>query len=553
MTLNVTRFPLDPTGVSPDNLVQGEIHDMVRRKVRAIATEYGGFFTNSLKITDTATNAVLAANQYYAAELYELPTAKYGKEICGIIVITDEAVGDQVSIDYQCLGGEYSTSLTAVIQQIANLNLDDRPVAWPNIIAKPSEYPPSHHLHDIGDVYGFEYVVHALDRVRAAIEMGDSASHDAILKYIDQADNEIKALLADSQNALNQHLEDHNNPHQVTPAQLNVYTKPETDTAISTAVTPVQQNVATVSSSLNAHTSNTSNPHQVTADQIGAYTKSQSDSNLSSVKTELSTQINSNTSSINTHKANTSNPHSTTAAQVGAYTKAEVDSLVNSATANANGALQAHEADHNNPHQVTAAQLGVYLKTETYSQAEVQAGYVKQGGGVGQLTNAVKIGWSAGGLKATVDVTDIGYFPMSTTAAGTFSYQGSIVATGNVSSTSDIRTKDAIQPIVGALEKLRQLAGITYLSKFDLEGPRRTGLIAQHVQAVLPEAVMTDVDGQLSVAYGNLMGLAVEAIKDLTGMVETLQTEVQALKTGQPIPSKPKRCWFLRILFFWRD
>ena len=113
-TPQVIRYPLDPTGVSPDNLVSGELHTMVQRQTRAIATEYGAFYTNSLQVRDTSNNQLLVAGtHYYPAELYELPTARYGKEVCAIIVITDPTVSDQVSLQYQCVGGEFSTSQTA--------------------------------------------------------------------------------------------------------------------------------------------------------------------------------------------------------------------------------------------------------------------------------------------------------------------------------------------------------------------------------------------------------------------------------------------------------
>jgi hypothetical protein len=53
------------------------------------------------------------------------------------------------------------------------------------------------------------------------------------------------------------------------------------------------------------------------------------------------------------------------------------------------------------------------------------------------------------------------------------------------------------------------------------EHRRATGLIAQDVAAVMPEAVRTDEQtGRLSVAYGNLVGLLVEAIRDIQGMLE---------------------------------
>jgi hypothetical protein len=46
--------------------------------------------------------------------------------------------------------------------------------------------------------------------------------------------------------------------------------------------------------------------------------------------------------------------------------------------------------------------------------------------------------------------------------------------------------------------------------------PRYTGLLAQDLEKVLPEAVHKDPEGKMSVAYGNLAGLFVESIKELT-------------------------------------
>ena len=99
---------------------------------------------------------------------------------------------------------------------------------------------------------------------------------------------------------------------------------------------------------------------------------------------------------------------------------------------------------------------------------------------------------------------------------------GNLVATGNVTAFSDIKLKENITPIGDALHKVCQLNGFTY-NRNDIEGsPRQAGLIAQEVQAVLPEVVV-DNDGTLSVAYGNMVGLLVEAIKELKAEIEELK------------------------------
>lgn len=52
---------------------------------------------------------------------------------------------------------------------------------------------------------------------------------------------------------------------------------------------------------------------------------------------------------------------------------------------------------------------------------------------------------------------------------------------------------------------------------------RGVGLIAQELALIVPEAVMTHEDGLRSVAYGNLVGVLVEAVKDLADKVERLE------------------------------
>jgi hypothetical protein len=54
-------------------------------------------------------------------------------------------------------------------------------------------------------------------------------------------------------------------------------------------------------------------------------------------------------------------------------------------------------------------------------------------------------------------------------------------------------------------------------------GARSTGVIAQEIQSVIPEVIHTNDDGYLSVAYGNLVGVLIQAINELSEEVEHLK------------------------------
>jgi hypothetical protein len=98
-------------------------------------------------------------------------------------------------------------------------------------------------------------------------------------------------------------------------------------------------------------------------------------------------------------------------------------------------------------------------------------------------------------------------------------FTGTVTAPNFVSS-SDARLKTDIATIPDALAKVQALTGVT----FTMAGSdaRQMGLIAQEVQTVAPEAVI-EVEGVLRLAYGNLIGLLVEAIKDLANQVDQLK------------------------------
>ena len=102
------------------------------------------------------------------------------------------------------------------------------------------------------------------------------------------------------------------------------------------------------------------------------------------------------------------------------------------------------------------------------------------------------------------------------------SVTGNFVASGNVTAYSDERLKSNIETIPNALEKVNALRGVT----FDKDGERGLGVIAQEVEKVLPEVVLEGEEYK-SVAYGNIVGVLIEAVKELTKEVEDLKKQLK--------------------------
>jgi hypothetical protein len=111
----------------------------------------------------------------------------------------------------------------------------------------------------------------------------------------------------------------------------------------------------------------------------------------------------------------------------------------------------------------------------------------------------------------------------------TLDVTGTIRASLDIIAYSDIRVKKDIEKIDNALEKISQISGYTFNRK-DGDSKRQAGVIAQEVKKVLPEVVHEDENGMYSVAYGNLIALLVEAIKEEKCARESLEMRIKLLE-----------------------
>jgi hypothetical protein len=120
------------------------------------------------------------------------------------------------------------------------------------------------------------------------------------------------------------------------------------------------------------------------------------------------------------------------------------------------------------------------------------------------------------GQDSTSEITAL-TIDMSAAGAATFN--------NDVTAFSDKRLKTDIEPITNALTKVMQMQGV-YYKRNDVEDAReQVGVLAQDMEAVLPEVVLTaDDDMQTkSVDYGKICSVLIEAIKELKNEIEELK------------------------------
>jgi hypothetical protein len=110
---------------------------------------------------------------------------------------------------------------------------------------------------------------------------------------------------------------------------------------------------------------------------------------------------------------------------------------------------------------------------------------------------------------------------------GNTSVTGTVTAT-DFNTTSDSRLKDDILPMNSkvSLNNVLALQGVSYT----MNGVKSIGLIAQDVEKVIPEAVVTREDGYKGVNYGNLVAELVEGMKEQQCQINEMKLEIKSLK-----------------------
>jgi hypothetical protein len=153
--------------------------------------------------------------------------------------------------------------------------------------------------------------------------------------------------------------------------------------------------------------------------------------------------------------------------------------------------------------------------------------------GVGASSADYGIGIESGGIwfgTSTVAGNQFRWYG-GTTVAATLTGAGTFTATADVCAYSDVRLKDNIEIISDPLTKVLKLRGVTFTRKDLNDNRTHMGVIAQEVEEVIPEVVITGDDGIKTVAYGNMVGLLIEAVKELTNQNKELVERVAQLES----------------------
>jgi hypothetical protein len=109
---------------------------------------------------------------------------------------------------------------------------------------------------------------------------------------------------------------------------------------------------------------------------------------------------------------------------------------------------------------------------------------------------------------------------------------GNLTIAGTLTQNSDARLKRDVTPLADVLTRLARVRGVSYEFTDQESRPagRQIGVIAQELREAFPELVTEAPDGTLSVAYGNLTAVLVEAVKAQQKEIDARDREIAALR-----------------------
>jgi hypothetical protein len=116
------------------------------------------------------------------------------------------------------------------------------------------------------------------------------------------------------------------------------------------------------------------------------------------------------------------------------------------------------------------------------------------------------------------------YFEKTSGYKGTWDANGNLTVTGTITESSAKRYKENIKSLENSLDKIIKLRGVSY-NKIET-GDKEIGLIAEEVNEILPELITKNTNGEIeSVAYGRVVSVLIEAIKELKIEIEKLKNK----------------------------
>lgn len=303
----ITQYPVDLTGRSPDNLVSNEEQLLLNTgntPYRVVVFDNGGFYADSLKVYDKDYKLLVPNTDYIATYVYTDASNRVGLSIMGAVVILNATLTNEVRLSGQMVGGDYAFSLTAredTIAYLESLGSGVVPV-WGGYEGVTPQWQPGELIGERWQLSTYTEMNMELEWIAQALKTGDPEAETGFYAAMRALrDN----FLGQLDSRLNDHIQNTQDPHDVTAAQIGLdqvanypvatQAQAEAGTDNASYLTPQRwwQAMAKLAGvPLTNHIGDTNNPHQLTAVQVSTYPMANIDTLYNSKLLKTATAVN---------------------------------------------------------------------------------------------------------------------------------------------------------------------------------------------------------------------------------------------------------------------
>lgn len=464
MTDQQYAYPFDPTGESNENLIVKESHIISPPDYTDfyfVVPAVGPFFEHNLVVQHWPSGRILVNGVDFVLSYKFLGASRAtAKPVYGALSIYDREISGVLEVTYQTLGGPWTINEAKAAELLSNAMNNPRTTTWEQVVELPQSFPVIDHEWDLVDMVGASELKDSIDRItdtlldqvggggsgenhaanrdnphqvtKAQVGLG-SVENYPVASFSEGSDPSVTnrymtpqraAQLIDSYlgNVVHAHIDNTENPHNVTKTQVGLSNVPNYRLANSTeAVDPLVDNrfvtprrvheaIQFVAiGALDDHKNDNTNPHNVTKAQVGLDRVENYSIASSTVARAGESQIHYLTpfgamqlieatvgEGVGDHVASTDNPHDVTKGQVGLgnvpnysmtdsssalvgeatdlfmspyHTRLLIESLIGDSNDAVLDIVNDHTTDRDNPHQVTKDQVGLD-RVENYSMAD---------------------------------------------------------------------------------------------------------------------------------------------------------------------------------------
>lgn len=287
----LTKYPVDLTGRNSNNLVSGEEHLLLRYAdvpYRVFVLDHGGFYTQGLAVYDKDFKELVPNTDYIATYAYADASKRVGMEILGAIVVLNQEITTSVYVSAQMVGGDYAFSLTELEDTLAYLRtLGSAVPEWAGYVGVRPLWVDGELERERWELPGYQPFNIELESIAKAIMAGDQ---EALMEYRSNARKLHDSFVAQFDDRMQRHLDDHDDPHDVTATQVglgDIVNKPMA--SVEEIIAGVSNEVYTTPAGsremirmlaldpLAVHVKRQDNPHNLTPAQAGTFPIAQVD------------------------------------------------------------------------------------------------------------------------------------------------------------------------------------------------------------------------------------------------------------------------------------